>query len=96
VKGSKCKVRGHEHWLREPHIGLAPTAAEMARIGRKLDRAPIPTKGRQMAGVVGAPAYVAAQRALNAEATRQLEAVKDIKVAKPRKRAKKKAKKKHG
>lgn len=67
-----CKVCGHEHWLREPHIGLPAVK-----------------------GKVAAPAHVAAQRALNVCATRQLEAVKDIKVAKPRKRAKKKAKKKH-
>ena len=51
MKGSKCKVCGHEHWLREPHIGLKPSADDMKRAGVKLDQAPIPTKGRQTAPV---------------------------------------------
>ena len=43
---------------------------------------------------VATPEHVAAQRTLNVVASKRLEAMKDTKVAKPRKRAKKKAKKK--
>ena len=55
MKGSKCKVCGHEHWLREPHIGLKPSADDMKRAGVRLNQAPIPTKGRQTAPARGKP-----------------------------------------
>ena len=28
MKGSMCKVCGHEHWLREPHVDLPNTSRE--------------------------------------------------------------------
>lgn len=61
MKGSMCKVCGHEHWLRDPHIGLPPAKPE-----RRRSAAP---------AAVAKPEHVAAQRALNVEATRRLEAM---------------------
>lgn len=36
MKGSKCKVCGHEHWLREPHI-LPKNAPDETRSKRKVN-----------------------------------------------------------
>lgn len=59
-----CKVCGHEHWLREPHIGLKPTAEDFKRAGRKLDQAPVPMKGRQVLPEETAKAHLAEADAL--------------------------------
>ena len=37
MKGSKCKVCGHEHWLREPHI-LPKNAPAEIRSNRKTNQ----------------------------------------------------------
>ena len=61
MKGSMCKVCGHEHWLREPHIGLkaAPTKEKKMPERTKVDTV---YKALRRKGLTAGPAAKNAQK----------------------------------